>query len=1112
MRSALFRRVFALAFVLHLPDSCVRASETTAALGLTATQQTLLDASPENKEAVRSDGRIVVQGAGASFPKKLYSQVISAYTLYNPSVDVSYVPISSGSGRCRLTNYFDECKESDIPSPYFVDFAGSDSLVNEATYEAYPDIQMYPAVAGAVIPIFNIPGVSELVITPMHLSLIFMGSLTMWNDARIVNDQVSNTTRTILANTQQPIQVVVRSDKRGHTGIFKTALASFDDGTFENVVGTSSEGTWGPNVFTMRGSSDGMNSAVFKTPYTIGYSVLGEVMHLNVGVVVFRKVDSKGKVSVVYPSTESVQNAVAEKGSDYGNNGEDSTRMTSDVSNANGNNAWPMTGYTYFVLRKNTMRPFSDCRNRRATLDFLIWFFEKSVPSQLAKDAGFAALPVQVRTNVANALKRQIYCEENVPAYVSPELAWPKVIASGASELGTVLELYLKSYKSKNPETVIPHFDSHSGWAFDHENGVLKEDGVAFVMGRGNTLEYGSKIDGTVSFPFAAFGISLIYNLCAGETVDCVNPELVLTPKVAAQLMNGSIKKWNHVSLARLNPDAGLESLDLDVTVVMHRQPEEDQPSSMFALSGAEHAFAEQIRELSGLADFEIGFTSCSTAKIAYAFGDVENLSHTVYAVAGSVAVYARTKPIGSDASVAKLTLTESPADAISLSLSTLQACFDPEFDPTVPCYPITGTVYMVTNMEPKLTVTVPPTTPDNAEMLTLQSCNALLGSISIINWLYTSVRYPHLSSFVSSRLESLNIMSLMIVIDQNEERRVEMVEQLFSVTCNGESLLYLKEEKNFIDSAFLSVGLGLVGLSYFVYTIFGLMLWSKRKSLVVKSSSPFFMAEVLFGATLVMASVVSLSMQDDIFSPRSMGVACSTIPWLFGIGYALMFSALTLKTWRLVTLFNNKKMKKLVISTKGMVKFQCTVMVLVILLLFFWQITDPFRWERETVRANSMGDVLESVGYCTCNNFGVSAGPLGAVLGVLTMYGMYITFRSRDLPDQFGEAKYLALAMLTIVEGMVAGVPMLYIAGDNATVQYFAKNFMILVISFGTVVIMFVPKFLKAITEVTSKLTSKLKKSGGVSGSSRIAPSSSRAPPSIAHVAVDTFTRVEQE
>ena len=98
------------------------------------------------------------------------------------------------------------------------------------------------------------------------------------------------------------------------------------------------------------------------------------------------------------------------------------------------------------------------------------------------------------------------------------------------------------------------------------------------------------------------------------------------------------------------------------------------------------------------------------------------------------------------------------------------------------------------------------------------------------------------------------------------------------------------------------------------------------------------------------------------------------------------MFSACWLKTWRLVKLFHNKKMKRLRIYTKDLIKYQGSVMLLVIILNFIWMFTDPFHWERETLRTNDFGDVIESVGYCTCNNFGASAGPLATVLGLCTV------------------------------------------------------------------------------------------------------------------------------
>ena len=49
------------------------------------------------------------------------------------------------------------CKATDYKAPPIVDFAGSDSLLKDAEYDAYPDLQMYPTVAAAVVPIYNLP-------------------------------------------------------------------------------------------------------------------------------------------------------------------------------------------------------------------------------------------------------------------------------------------------------------------------------------------------------------------------------------------------------------------------------------------------------------------------------------------------------------------------------------------------------------------------------------------------------------------------------------------------------------------------------------------------------------------------------------------------------------------------------------------------------------------------------------------------------------------------------------------------------------------------------------------------------------------------------------------
>ena len=114
-----------------------------------------------------------------------------------------------------------------------MDFAGSDSLLKSKQYENAPDLQMYPAVAAAVVPVYNIPElVAEKVTAPLVLSRevlakIFMGDVHSWDDPAIVDDQDSEAVKDVLENklVKKDITVVVRDDGSGTSEIFTKALS-----------------------------------------------------------------------------------------------------------------------------------------------------------------------------------------------------------------------------------------------------------------------------------------------------------------------------------------------------------------------------------------------------------------------------------------------------------------------------------------------------------------------------------------------------------------------------------------------------------------------------------------------------------------------------------------------------------------------------------------------------------------------------------------------------------------------------------------------------------------------------------------------------------------------
>ena len=154
----------------------------------------VITATPEAKAAAptaMAAGSVQINAGGATFPQPLYQQWIFAYQIVDPSVVINYQGIGSGGG-----------KKSIIDGTF--DFAGSDSVLVDAEYTSGKDLQMYPVVAGAVVPVYNIKftapsttvgkgtptpaaiAYKTLILDRQTLVDIYNAKVTMWNDAKIV--------------------------------------------------------------------------------------------------------------------------------------------------------------------------------------------------------------------------------------------------------------------------------------------------------------------------------------------------------------------------------------------------------------------------------------------------------------------------------------------------------------------------------------------------------------------------------------------------------------------------------------------------------------------------------------------------------------------------------------------------------------------------------------------------------------------------------------------------------------------------------------------------------------------------------------------------------------
>ncbi|HLY99247.1 MAG TPA: phosphate ABC transporter substrate-binding protein PstS [Candidatus Angelobacter sp.] len=282
-----------------------------------------------------------LNGAGATFPYPIYSKWFSEYQKLHPDVKINYQSIGSGGGIKQIT-------------AKTVDFGASDGpMTDEQLKAAGFEILHLPTVLGAVVPTYNVPGVStDLKFSGDVLADIFLGKITKWNDARIAK------TNPGVKFPALDIVVVHRSDGSGTSYIWTDYLSKVSD-EWKTKVGKNTSVNW-PAGLGGKGN-EGVSGTVKQTEGGIGYVELIYALSNNL---------SYGSVQnpagqFVKANLESVTAAAAsvkDMPEDF--------RVS--ITNAPGKAAYPISSFTWLLIPAK----WSDAGKKKVMIDFLNWMLE----------------------------------------------------------------------------------------------------------------------------------------------------------------------------------------------------------------------------------------------------------------------------------------------------------------------------------------------------------------------------------------------------------------------------------------------------------------------------------------------------------------------------------------------------------------------------------------------------------------------------------------------------------------------------------------------------------------------------------------------------------------
>ncbi|HLX69991.1 MAG TPA: phosphate ABC transporter substrate-binding protein PstS, partial [Verrucomicrobiae bacterium] len=261
-------------------------------------------------------GQTTLNGAGATFPYPIYSKWFSEYHKLHSDVEINYQSIGSGGGIRQVTAGTVDFGASDMP------------MTDKQLQEAKTKILNLPTVLGAVVPAYNIPGVTaEVKFTPEALAGIFLGKITKWNDKAITsaNPEVK------LPDTD--IIVVHRSDGSGTSFIWTDYLSKVSP-EWKSQVGSDTSVKW-PVGMGGKGN-EGVAGFVRQLQGSIGYV---ELIYAIQNKIPYGSVRNAAG-TFIKASLESVTAAAAS-----------APKMPADfrvsITNSPGKDAYPISSFTW---------------------------------------------------------------------------------------------------------------------------------------------------------------------------------------------------------------------------------------------------------------------------------------------------------------------------------------------------------------------------------------------------------------------------------------------------------------------------------------------------------------------------------------------------------------------------------------------------------------------------------------------------------------------------------------------------------------------------------------------------------------------------------------------
>ena len=299
----------------------------------------------------------------------MYSKWFSEYHKAHPDVEINYQSIGSGGGIRQVLAQTVDFGASDMP------------MTDEMLAQTKIKLLHIPTVAGAVVPAYNVPGVSgDLRFSGKTIADICLGKVTTWNDKEIASDNPG------INLPNQSIVVVHRSDGSGTNYIFTDYLSKVS-GDWKSSVGRGASVKW-PVGLGAKGN-EGVAGMIRQMEGAFGYVELIYAVQNKIPYGVVKNAAGewvKASLEGATAAAASVKNMPAD--------------FRVSITDAPGKGAYPISSFTWLLIPVQS----KDASKGKILQDFLNWMLDDG--EKMTEPLAYAPLPENVSAKVREAIKQ----------------------------------------------------------------------------------------------------------------------------------------------------------------------------------------------------------------------------------------------------------------------------------------------------------------------------------------------------------------------------------------------------------------------------------------------------------------------------------------------------------------------------------------------------------------------------------------------------------------------------------------------------------------------------------------------------------------------------------